>query len=125
MAPEFPPKLGEWVPGDPLKREPPLPRWLIRKHDGERKLTLWHGTEAKNAPSIIEKGIRPRTLSECEERVDRVLREYGLSRQEVPEKVWRPSLARCVDRLGQGLSFRSEKVRHGRVSQAGFRTSLP
>ena len=97
MLPKFPPRLEEWLPGDPTKKEPPLPRWLIKRNQSTKKLRLYHGTEAKNVPSIMAKGILPRTPAECEQRIDKLLAGYGLTREEVPEKVWKPALLRCME----------------------------
>lgn len=61
------------------------------------KLNLYHATWEGNVPSIMEKGIVPRTPSLCEQKIDELLAEYGLTRKDIPEWIWKYPLERCKE----------------------------
>ncbi len=58
------------------------------------KLTLYHASAEKNMPSIIKKGIIPKGSS-CEQGIDTILADLGLTRKDVPESIWKEPLERC------------------------------
>jgi hypothetical protein len=66
-------------------------------------MILYHGTRG-NPESILEHGLKPHGLdSSKEETIDRVLSEFGLTRETVPEWVWKGELE-YERRRGQGHS---------------------
>lgn len=65
----------------------------VRSH-----LRLYHGSWSGNIPSILEKGIVPRSqLRACDTYIDDILAEYGLRREDVPEWMWKYPLSRCKE----------------------------
>jgi len=60
-------------------------------------ITLYHATWEGNIPSIMKRGIVPRTSQWCEEKIDELLAEYGLTRKDIPEWIWKSPLERCKE----------------------------
>jgi hypothetical protein len=66
-------------------------------------MILYHGTRG-NPESILEHGLKPHGLDESKEAtIDRVLAEFGLTKETVPEWVWKGELEYEKQR-GQGHS---------------------
>jgi len=61
------------------------------------KLRFYHATWTGNVPSIKEGGIISRTHSTCEQMVDKILAEFGETRESVPEYYWSFPLLRCKE----------------------------
>lgn len=60
-------------------------------------LTLHHASAEKNIPSIVEKGIIPKGKSACEQAIDGILSDLGLTREDIPDSIWKEPLERCKE----------------------------
>lgn len=60
-------------------------------------LTFYHASAEKNIPSIVKKGIIPRGKSACEQAIDSILSALGLTREDIPESIWKEPLERCKE----------------------------
>lgn len=69
--------------------------------DCEEAYILYHATLACNEPSILAKGLTPRTESQCETMVDEMLAKRGLTRAQVEPWQWQSPLQRCKETAGK------------------------
>jgi len=59
-------------------------------------VTLYHSTPSYNVPSILKKGIIPRTPEQCRKRIDAILKEYSIDKKKVKEH-YEYAIARCME----------------------------
>lgn len=62
---------------------------------------FYHGSWVGNIPSIKEKGLVSKSEIECEALIDKILTEYGETRDSVPKYYWQYPLWRCVETAGK------------------------
>ena len=87
--------MKELLPQPPWEG-PPVPRGPKLKEfpSLDTEVTLYHGTLERNLPSIRERGIVPlattmeEAMAEFWKVVERVLAEYNLRRDQIPDKMW-------------------------------------
>jgi len=66
-----------------------------------KKLILYHASAEKNISSIVEQGIIPKGKSACEKGIDDILTDFGLTRKDVPEAIWKDALERYEETEGE------------------------
>jgi len=67
----------------------------------ETKRQFYHGSWVGNIPSIKEKGLVSKPETECEALIDKILAEYGETRDSVPKYYWQYPLWRCLETAGK------------------------
>lgn len=108
-----------------------IPPWRWRPEIVRKipQVELYHATLSKNIPTILEKGIIPRTEEWCEKHIDSILGEYGLTRRDVDEWVWKSPLIRCKETTGRvslsgNMQYAIGNCRAGKEAEIMLRSAI-
>lgn len=108
---------------------PPLPRGLISGKSIPETAILYHGSSLSNLAAILTEGIKPRISSQCESMIDGWLAEYGYSRKDLPNWIWKYPLDRCKEtadiiHLSGDKRYAWINSQAGKEVEVDFRTHL-